>query len=175
MGFNFFSFITPVKPLIVTPYLLKNIIKVLLSDLLGFGDTILNAVNNIESGGGQIQYEKIIQDYSYQAGYQLTNSSYNGGQKTSVDKYYFAIDVGELAQNKDLKTLAVTVYAKDGQLCGIDINMSINPGVGMKLNLKMFLQNDCDETSHDDMSEGRITSMEAYANAHANDPINGRA
>ena len=158
-----------------TPYLLKNIIKVLLSDLLGFGDTILNAVNNIESGGGQIQYEKIIQDYNYQAGYQLTNASYNGGQKTSVDKYYFAIDVGELAQNDDLKTLAVTVYAKDGKLCGIDINMSINPGVGMKLNLKMFLQDDCSTESHDDMSEGRITSMEAYATAHADDPINGRA
>ena len=173
--FNWGNKTEEVKAQYETPYLLKNIIKVLLSDLLGFGDTILNAVNNIESGGGQIQYEKIIQDYSYQAGYQLTNSSYNGGQKTSVDKYYFAIDVGELAQNKDLKTLAVTVYAKDGQLCGIDINMSINPGVGMKLNLKMFLQNDCDETSHDDMSEGRITSMEAYANAHANDPINGRA
>ena len=173
--FNWGNKTEEVKAKYETPYLLKNIIKVLLSDLLGFGDTILNAVNNIESGGGQIQYEKIIQDYSYQAGYQLTNSSYNGGQKTSVDKYYFAIDVGELAQNKDLKTLAVTVYAKDGQLCGIDINMSINPGVGMKLNLKMFLQNDCDETSHDDMSEGRITSMEAYANAHANDPINGRA
>ena len=173
--FNWGNKTEEVKAKYETPYLLKNIIKVLLSDLLGFGDTILNAVNNIESGGGQIQYEKIIQDYSYQAGYQLTNSSYNGGQKTSVDKYYFAIDVGELAQNKDLKTLAVTVYAKDGQLCGIDINMSINPGVGMKLNLKMFLQNDCDVTSHDDMSEGRITSMEAYANAHANDPINGRA
>ena len=173
--FNWGNKTEEVKAQYETPYLLKNIIKVLLSDLLGFGDTILNAVNNIESGGGQIQYEKIIQDYSYQAGYQLTNSSYNGGQKTSVDKYYFAIDVGELAQNKDLKTLAVTVYAKDGQLCGIDINMSINPGVGMKLNLKMFLQNDCDVTSHDDMSEGRITSMEAYANAHANDPINGRA
>lgn len=164
-----------VKAKYETPYLLKNIIKVLLSDLLGFGDTILNAVNNIESGGGQIQYEKIIQDYNYQAGYQLTNANYNGGQKTSVDKYYFAIDVGELAQNDDLKTLAVTVYAKDGKLCGIDINMSINPGVGMKLNLKMFLQDNCSTESHDDMSEGRITSMEAYTTAHANDPINGRA
>ena len=158
-----------------TPYLLNNIIKVLLSDLLGFGNTILNAVNNIQSSGGQIQYEKIIQDYNYQAGYQLTNTSYNGGQMTSVDKYYFAIDIGELSQNQDLKTLAVTVYAKDGKLCGIDINMSINPGVGMKLNLKMFLQDNCSTESHDDMSEGRITSMEAYAAEHANDPINGRA
>ena len=164
-----------VKAKYETPYLLKNIIKVLLSDLLGFGDTILDAVNNIESGGGQIHYEKIIQDYSYQSGYQLTNSSYNGGVETAVDKYYFAIDVGELAQNDDLKTLAVTVYAKDGKLCGIDINMSINPGVGMKLNLKMFLQDNCSTESHDDMSEGRITSMESYAAAHANDPINGRA
>ena len=164
-----------VKAKYETPYLLKNIIKVLLSDLLGFGDTILNAVNNIESGGGQIHYEKIIQDYSYQSGFQLTDANYNGGAKTSVDKYYFAIDVGELAQNDDLKTLAVTVYAKDGKLCGIDINMSINPGVGMKLNLKMFLQDNCSTESHDDMSEGRITSMEAYATAHESDPINGRA
>ncbi len=158
-----------------TPYLLKNIITILLGDLLGFEGKIMNQITNIESSGGQIKYEKIIQNYSYETGFQLTDANYNAGQKTSVDKYYFAIDVGELAQNKDLKTLSVTVYAKDGKLCGIDINMQLNPGVGMKLNLKMFLQNDCDLVSHNDMSMGKITSMEAYATSHANDPINGHA
>ena len=92
-----------------------------------------------------------------------------------MDKYYFAIDVGELAQSKELKTLGVTVYAKDGKLCGINIDMELNPGVGMTLNLKMFLQDDCDLASHDDMSAGKISSMTAYAAAHENDPLNKRA
>ena len=158
-----------------TPYMLKNIITILLSDLLGFGDTILSAVSNIESGGGQIHYEQIIKDYNYVENYSLKNTYFNGGTAANVDKYYFSIDVGELAQNDDLQTLEVTVYARNGQLCGVNIDMNINPGVGMKLNLKMFLQSDCSVDSHDDMSEGRISSMTVYANAHANDPMNQRA
>ena len=164
-----------VKSKYETPYLLKNIITVLLSDLLGFGDTILDAVSNIESGSGQIHYEQIIKNYEYIHDATLKNSSYNNGTSTKVDSYSFSIDVGELAQNDDLQTLSVTVYAKDGKLCGINIDMAINPGVGMTLNLKMFLQDDCSETSHDDMGGGRISSMNAYAEAHANDKINGRA
>ena len=157
-----------------TPYLLQNIITVLLGDLLGMGSTILNAVSNIEPGEDQIEYEKIIQDYSYQEGYSLTDSHYNGGQTTAVDKYRFAIDIGELAQSPDLKTLAVTVYSRDGQLCGIEIDMSLDPGVGMSLNLKMFL-NESDKNSHDDMSAGKISSMNEYMAAHANDPMNAHA
>ena len=157
-----------------TPYLLQNIITVLLGDLLGMGSTILNAVSNIEPGEDQIEYEKIIQDYSYQEGYSLTDSHYNGGQTTAVDKYRFAIDVGELAKSPDLKTLAVTVYSRDGQLCGIEIDMSLDPGVGMSLNLKMFL-NESDKNSHDDMSAGKISSMNEYVAAHANDPMNAHA
>ena len=172
--FNWGNKTEEIKSKYETPYLLDNIITVLMSDLLGFGDTILSAVSNIEGGTGQIHYEQIIEDYSYEANYQLTNSYYNGGAKTAVDKYHFAIDVGELAQNDDLKTLAVTVYSKDGQLCGIEIDMSLDPGVGMTLNLKMFL-NEADYNSHDDMSSGRITSMNAYVQAHENDPINSRA
>ena len=158
-----------------TPYMLKNIITILMGDMMGFEGSIMSMLTNIESSGGQIHYEQIIKDYSYESGYQLTNSYYNGGQKTPVDKYYFAIDVGELAQNKDLQTLSVTVYARNGKLCGIDINMQLNPGVGMKLNLKMFLQDDCDANSHDDMGVGLVSSMNAYSNAHANDPINAHA
>ena len=164
-----------VKSKYETPYLLKNIITVLLSDLLGFGDTILSAVSNIESGSGQIHYEQIIKDYKYTQNATLKNSKYNNGTSTVVDSYFFSIDVGELAQNKDLQTLSVTVYAKDGKLCGINIDMALDPGVGMTLNLKMFLQDDCSETSHDDMGGGRIPSMNAYAEQHAGDRINGRA
>ena len=158
-----------------TPYLLKNIITVLLSDLLGFGDKILSAVNNIEAGEGQIHYEQIIKNYKYTNNVTLKNSKYNNGTSTLVDSYFFSIDVGELAQNKDLQTLSVTVYAKDGKLCGINIDMTLDPGVCMTLNLKMFLQDDCSETSHDDMGGGKISSMNAYAEAHAGDRINGRA
>ena len=158
-----------------TPYLLKNIITVLLGDLLGLGNKILDAVSNIEPGEGQIQYEKIIKDYKYTPNFSLKHDSYKGGAATNVDKYYFAIDVGELTQSKELKTLGVTVYAKDGKLCGINIDMELNPGVGMTLNLKMFLQDDCDLASHDDMSAGKISSMTAYAAAHENDPLNKRA
>ena len=158
-----------------TPYMLQNIITILMGDMMGFEGSIMNMLTNIESSGGQIHYEQIIKDYSYQSGYQLTNAYYNGGQKASVDKYYFAIDVGELAQNDDLQTLSVTVYARDGKLCGIDINMQLNPGVGMKLNLKMFLQGDCDTTSHNDMGVGLVSSMNAYSEAHANNPINAHA
>ncbi len=157
-----------------TPYLLQNIITVLLGDLLGMGSTILNKVSDIKAGEGQIEYEKIIQDYSYQEGYSLKDSHYNGGQTTAVDKYRFAIDVGELAKSEALKTLAVTVYSRDGQLCGIEIDMSLDPGVGMSLNLKMFL-NESDKNSHDDMSAGRISSMNEYVAAHADDPMNARA
>ena len=53
--------------------------------------------------------------------------------------------------------------------------MTLDTGVGMTLNLKMFLQDDCSETSHDDMGGGKISSMNAYAEAHAGDRINGRA
>ncbi|MBO4855973.1 MAG: hypothetical protein J5511_01185 [Bacilli bacterium] len=164
-----------VKSKYETPYLLKNIMTVLLSDFLGFGDKILEKITNIESGGGQIHYEQIIKNYEYIKDATLKNSNYNNGTSTKVDSYSFSIDVGELAQNDDLQTLSVTVYAKDGKLCGINIDMAINPGVGMTLNLKMFLQDDCSETSHDDMGGGRISSMNAYAEAHANDKINGRA
>ena len=158
-----------------TPYLLKNIITVLLSDLLGFGDKILDAVSNIETGSDQIEYEKIIKEYKYTKEFSFKHSAFNNGVQTIVDSYYFSIDVGELAQNDDLKTLGVTIYSRNGELCGINIDMALNPGVGMTLNLKMFLQDDCSDTSHDDMSAGRISSMNAYAEAHAGDRINGRA
>ena len=158
-----------------TPYLLQNIITVLLSDLLGFGDKILDAVNNIETGSDQIEYEKIIKEYKYTKELSFKHNAFNNGVQTIVDSYYFSIDVGELAQNNDLKTLGVTIYSRNGELCGINIDMTLNPGVGMTLNLKMFLQDDCSDVSHDDMSAGRISSMNAYAEAHAGDRINGRA
>ena len=158
-----------------TPILLENIITVLMGDLLGFGDTILGTVSNIESGSGQIHYEKIIENYQYTAGYSLKNKYYNNNNATAVDKYYFAINVGELAQNDDLKTLALTAYAREGELAGVQIDMSLDPGVGMTLCLKMFLQDDTSATPVSDMYLANGMSMTAYATAHANDPLNQRA
>ena len=157
-----------------TPYMLQNIVPILMGDLLGFGDTILDAVTNIESAGGQIHYENIIQSYEYVKDYSLKNAKYNNNVATTVDKYTFAINIGELAQSDALKTLSVTLYSRNEQLCGVDINVTLNPGVGMSLNLKMFLQDDCSHESHDDMQLADGTFMSAYVAAHENDPLNGR-
>ena len=158
-----------------TPVLLENLITVLMGDLLGFGDTILSAVNNIESGGGQIHYENIIENYQYTEGYSLKNTYYNGNKATIVDKYYFAINVGELAQNDDLKTLALTAYAVNGKLCGVEIDVSLDPGVAMTLNLKMYLQDDTSYEPINDMKMANGMTMSQYTALHANDPINSRA
>ncbi len=158
-----------------TPYMLENLVTILMGDLLGFGDTILNMLTNIESAGGQIHYEQIIEDYQYTEGYSLKNQYYNNNAQTAVDKYYFAINIGELAQSDSLKTLALTAYAKDDELAGVQIDVSLNPGVGMKLCLKMFLQSDTSHTPVSDMYLANGMSMTEYTNVHANDPINSRA
>lgn len=156
-----------------TPTMVANIMPILLKDVLGLGSTITNSVSNIESAGGQIHYESIIENYEYEKLNSFNNEYYHSNDK--VDKYSLSINIGELAHSDSLKTLTLTLYGEGDMLFGVDVDLTLTAGLDMSLTMKMYLQSDY---SANPVSDLRLTNgmlMSEYSAAHENDPMNARA
>ena len=152
-----------------------NLMTIFMSDILGLGSSIMESVTNIETKEQQIHYENIIQTYDYVENYNLKNSYYNNNQATSVNKYTFAINIGELAQSDSLKTLTVVAYALGNTLAGLDADMSLHAGIDMTVHAKLYFQNDTSESAEGKTLMHGNETMAAYIAVHASDPLNRRA
>ncbi len=152
-----------------------NLMVIFMSDILGLGSSIMESVTNIKSEEGQIEYENIIETYEYNESYNLSNTYFNDGHAASVNKYTFAINIGELAQSDSLKTLTVVAYARNGMLAGIDADLSLHAGIDMSVHAKLYLQNDTSTSAEGVTLMHGSQTIASYMAAHAGDPLNQRA
>ena len=152
-----------------------NLMTIFMSDILGLGSSIMDSVTNVESSEGQIEYENIIENYQYTEAFNLQNSFYNGGTTTAVDKYEFAINIGELAQSDSLKTLTVIAYGLGETLAGLEADLSLHAGIDMTVHAKLFFQNDTSVSADGKVLYHGSQTLDEYITAHANDPLNQRA
>ncbi len=138
-------------------YFLDNILEILLADVMGFGDTVMNLIENSaeESSGKQIAYEKILEDFYY----------------NKTDNYFsFGINVNELANTTVFSATTLKIYAdpNTNQLTGIKANTTISVGLKIKLGVDVDLL-DAEETLSD---SNRLSALESYVSAHINDAEN---
>ena len=153
----------------------SNLMVIFMSDILGLGSSIMNSVSNVESTGGQIEYENIIQNYVYDESFSLKNSYYKNNVATEVNRYEFAINIGELAQSESLKTLTVVAYALGETLAGLDADMSLHAGIDMTVHAKLYFQDDTSTSAEGKTLMHGSQTLAEYMAAHAGDPLNQRA
>ena len=150
----------------------SNLMVIFMSDILGLGSSIMNSVSNVESTGGQIEYENIIQNYVYDESFSLKNSYYKNNVATEVNRYEFAINIGELAQSESLKTLTVVAYALGETLAGLDADMSLHAGIDMTVHAKLYFQDDTSTSAEGKTLMHGSQTLAEYMAAHAGDPLN---
>lgn len=153
-------------------YMVSHIMEVLCQDIIGLTDGMMEKITNSQiDSDKQIVYEDIIEKYKYDENEQ---------------SYYFGINVGVLANNDDFGTLGLTVYNNfipsdseaskfsnilqdEEMLNRVKIDMSMNPGVSMVINMDMYLVNDCSVTTENAADLDKLT---AYFEKHRSDEIN---
>ncbi len=138
-------------------YMSANILQILLKDVVGAKDSIMNMIENSATSdkGAQIHYEKILKDFIYNA----------------TDHYFFFdIDIAALANNDRLTALTLKVKTDNSneQLVGLDAHLGIS--VGLTINVDLNL-NIADRNLVADDSN-RITDLEDFILAHESDALN---
>ena len=104
----------------------------------------------------------------------------------NAQSYYFGINVGVLANNNDFGTLGLTLYnnftpsdseassfnnilQNEEMINRVKIDMEMNPGVSMIINMDMYLVNDCSITTENAADIDKLTN---YFEKHRSDEIN---
>ena len=110
-----------------TDYFLDNVLEIILRDIIGVRSNWIESIvgdSTTESESSQIEYEKILSDFKYDA---------NNG------KFTFKIDLYALTHTSVLQTLDLTVYEdkQTEQLTGIDVNLTIHVLINIKLSMKL--------------------------------------
>lgn len=139
-------------------YFLDNILEIIMADMFGFGDTIMNLIESSTSSSGssnQIHYEKILTDFQY----------------NKHDHYFeFGLDVNELANTTvfTATTLKVHTDNSDTQLTGLSAVTGIS--VGLKIDLKLNLS--LVDSSIELNDSNRLSKMESHIASHSGDALN---
>ena len=138
------------KEVLGMDYFMDNILTVLLSDVIGLGDTLMNAVNssNLSSGeSSQIKYEDILQDFQY----------------NKKDHYFeFDVDMNAVANTNGLFTstkLKVLTDNTDTTLEGLEAHLGIS--IGIKINADLTLNFE-DDRSIALTEENRLIALEQF-------------
>ncbi|MCH5179806.1 MAG: hypothetical protein J1F32_01150 [Erysipelotrichales bacterium] len=138
-------------------YMKENILNILLQDVMGANDTLMNLIersaNNKEDR--QMQYEKILKNFIYNA-----NENY----------FFFDIDIGELAKSDQLTSLTLKVRTDDSdeQLVSLDAHLGIAVGITINIDLSLDIADRAEVAD----SSNAITNLETFIAAHANDELN---
>ena len=138
-------------------YMGENVLNILLQDVMGLSDTIMNMIDRSTGGNEETQmhYEKILKNFMYNA-----NEHY----------FFFDIDIGELAKNKQLSNLTLKVRTDNSneQLVGLDAHLGIAVGITINIDLSLDIA-DRAEVADD---SNKIVPLETFMAAHANDTLN---
>ena len=136
-------------------YFMDNILNILCQNVLGLSDSIMSQITSSSGEKGQIHYEELVNDFTH----------------NTTDKYFYIdLNIGELAQNDDLKSLQLSIYHNDqNQLQSLKLTLNINVGISITLSGELALQSD---TSIEINDSNKITYLEDYVSAHANDTLN---
>lgn len=142
---------------LTTDYFLDNILDILMGDVFGFGDTIMNLIDTSASGesDNQINYEKILTDFQY----------------NKHDHYFeFGIDVNELANTTVFTATTLKVYtdSNDTQLTGISVTTGISVGLKINLSLNLTLANASIELTDANV----LTKLESHISTYSGDALN---
>ncbi|MCH5172019.1 MAG: hypothetical protein J1F31_04275 [Erysipelotrichales bacterium] len=138
-------------------YMKENILNILLQDVLGANDTIMNLIERSTNDGnnGQMKYEKILKNFIYNA-----DGNY----------FFFDIDIGELAKNNQLTSLTLKVRTDDSdeQLVGVDVHLGVSVGITINIDLSLDIADRAEVAD----SSNAITNLETFIAAHASDTLN---
>ena len=141
-------------------YFLDNMLYYFCDMILGFNDTIMNAINGSDSddssGDTSIKYENLITDYSY--------------NENSENPYFnFGLNLYELTKMEMFDTLNLKVYVDDAgkTLKGLDVDLNINLA-GAILSLALGAKLDLVDLG----SEFTLDTMNSYIEQHQNDVVN---
>ena len=143
-----------------TSYFMDNILTILLKDVIGLSDTIMEAVDSSENNSSeskQIKYEKILQDFQY----------------NKQDHFFaFDIDMNAIANTNDLftsTTVKILTDETDTTLEGLQAHLGLS--VGIKINADITLNFE-DDRSVELTDANRLILMEEFVSAHQSDTRN---
>ena len=141
-------------------YFLDNILYYFCDMILGFNDTIMNAINGSDSddssGDTSIKYENLITEYSY-------------NENSENPFFNFGLNLYELTKMEMFDTLNLKVYVDDvgKTLKGLDVGLNINLA-GAILSLALGAKLDLVDLG----SEFTLDTMNSYIEQHQNDVVN---
>ena len=141
-------------------YFLDNILYYFCDMILGFNDTIMNAINGSDSddssGDTSIKYENLITEYSY-------------NENSENPFFNFGLNLYELTKMGMFDTLNLKVYVDDvgKTLKGLDVGLDINLA-GAILSLALGAKLDLVDLG----SEFTLDTMNSYIEQHQNDVVN---
>ena len=143
-------------------FFLDNIVEILCRDMLGFTDTIMKSIEKSETEEkAQIKYEDILQDFGYK-------------QEGSKDYFHFEISLLALTGSSILSNnliLNVNADPVSHILKSMDVKLDISLGITIGVTANFTLE---DDSSMELTESNRLSNLEAYISAHANDELNTR-
>lgn len=139
-------------------YFLENIATILLQDCLGVQDKWMDDIlgdSNTSSTSSQIEYEKILKDFRFDA---------NAG------KFTFKIDLFALTHVSVLDTLDLIVYEDKAteQLTTVDVNLTIH----VLLNIKIALHLETVDKQTTLSDANRLTKLESWVASREGAQVN---
>ena len=137
-------------------YFFANIVNILCEDVLYMGSLVMDQIENATSNsGGQIQYEKVLNDFAYT---KTSNSHY----------FYIDLNLAEIAHNDQLTSCVVKVYSDDttNQLTGINAKLIVDISI---LNITLNIDLSVADKEVDANENNRLLNLEWFVSAHAND------
>ncbi len=140
-------------------YFMDNIAKILLQDCLGvqdrWMDSIIGDSDTSSSSSSQIEYEKILRDFKFDA---------------DAGKFVFKVDLYALTHTSVLDTLDLTVYEDKSteQLTAVDVDLTIH--VLLNIKIKLHLETVDKQTALTDSN--KLTALEAWAASREGATVN---
>ena len=135
-----------------TDYFMDNILEILLCGMVGLNQSTYNRIGNMNTGEGQIQYENIVEAYSY---------------SSSEKKFNFGINVGELLKSDSLDSLTLDVYHNNS---GIFNRAVIDMEIKVLITLHLHL--DMDLTGTVEINDQQVAFMTNYVASNGNVTLN---
>lgn len=144
-----------------TDYFLENVLQILLGDLFGMGESIMNMIVDStakdDDNPTQIEYEKILRQFAYYE---------------EESKFVVKVDLNALTHKDMLDTIDLVVFEdkETKQLSGIKVSLAIHVLLTISINL------DLQTVSKEPLSESNVlTSMNTWIASHNNDQLNNFA
>ena len=143
-----------------TDYFMDNILTILLKDVIGLSDTIMDAVESSTSSSGdskQIKYENILKDFQY----------------NKTDHFFaFDIDMNTIANTDGLftsTTVKILTDESDTTLEGLQAHLGLS--VGIKINADITLKFE-DDRSVELTAANKLVDMDNFISLHQGDTRN---